>query len=382
MPGSGPPKPSPRSVRFGRQVDQAVVHGVGHPDGAVGRDLDPLRLVEADGGARQRGAVQGELLHPVVAGVGDVDRVGGHGDAHRVLELAGVRARAADLREARGPTGRRRAGASGGVVRLEPVVAGVGDPDHAVRGHVGVRGVVELPVAASGVAVGLRAGLGQVGGDLLDPVAAGVDGPHAAVRPDGQALGPGEGGVGDAPGPDLVQVGAVGLEALDPVVEPVHHVDLAAVVGRHVHGVRLGEARSGRAGALDRVDRGAGRGEHLDAGAPEVGAVDVARGVDRDPAQVVELALVGRRVRAEVRVDGAVVTERRQPHRRATGDVPAGDPAVARVGDVDGVLVVGEDHVVGEVQLAGILARRGGRRRASRPACCSARRRWATRRTP
>ena len=116
------------------QVHETAVQGVRHPDRPVGRHLDPLGVVQADGEAGLGHAGQRELLDPVVQGVGDVDGVGCHGDAHRTGELAEGRSLRAD----------RRPGVGRGVVLLDPVVPGVSDPHHTGRVDIGVGRVVEL----------------------------------------------------------------------------------------------------------------------------------------------------------------------------------------------------------------------------------------------
>ena len=286
------------------------------------------------------GAVEIELLHPVVAGIGHVDSVRGHGNAHGLGELTGAGALGADRGE----------GVAHRVVLLEPVVAGVGDPDHTGRVDVGVLGIGELPDGASGAAVRGHSDGGQVGIEPLDPVSAGVDRPDAAVRTDSDRLGPGERAKLGATRAHVVHERAVGAEPLDAVVEAVHHVDLT--VRRDVHAVRLGEARDRRLGPLDGVRHRSVGVEHPEAPAPEVRAVEVAIGVDSNPSQMVVEAGVAWRVVADLRVAGAATAERPQPLRRGAADVPPGDPAVACVGDVDGVTVVGEHDVVREVQLA------------------------------
>src|SRR5262249_846074 len=147
-----------------------------------------------------------------------------------------------------------------------------GDPDDAVGIDVGALRIGELAEPGAGAALDHDPVRGQVSGEVLDPVAPGVDRPHGVVGRGRHHLGPGEGARLGPPGADLRDVGAVGLEALDPVVEPVHHVDLA--VRGDVDAVRLGDPGGLGLEALDLAQRGALRGEDLDAGAPEVGAVD------------------------------------------------------------------------------------------------------------
>ena len=313
------------------------------PSGATSSPSGPF---EAGGEGRQRGAVQAELLHPVVAGVGDVDRVGGDRDAHRLGELAGAGALGAD---------RARTPVAGLYVwiRLLRVSATQTTPlasTSALEGSSTCRRRRRSPPydCTTGVADRSPANF-----SIRPPRVSTAQ--TRAVRSDGQALGPGERGRLGAAGAHLVDVGAVGLEALDPVVEPVHDVDLA--VRGDVHGVRPRRSR----GPGARRPRWSGgscrRGRRPRCRHP--------RSRRRRSCRAGSMATRRRWLNLPVSAGGSAHgcgwLAQRPPIGGShtglrAGDVVAHDPAVAGVGDVGGVAVGGEDDVVGVVHLVVAVA--------------------------
>ena len=262
--GAGRPEPVTEVGEVGGQVHDPVVVGVGDPDASRRSRArcpagDRVARPSSEYGRDPR-AVQVQLLDPVVVGVGDEDVRGGDGDPLRVVELAVA---ASDPRR----TPMKVAGVPRGRERLDPVVVGVGDVDVPVGDDVEVLDVVELPARACrsvpfrtvhalgpGCGSGRRAnaGSGRRGCRRPRPCRPVPRRPPRATRTCRAAV---------PRAPPCADEGAGGVEVLDALVQPVHHVDVAVRGGRHAE--RLGERRARGRRELDLADRGAVGVQHL-----------------------------------------------------------------------------------------------------------------------
>ncbi|MNS29471.1 hypothetical protein D3C72_614720 [compost metagenome] len=356
---------------LGRDLADAVVGVVRHEQVAGSVDGQTAGVLELRGGsgalgearraaARQRGdgAVGGDLADAVVVGVGHVEGAGGVGDdGARVVELGargravGVAGRARARHRRDGAVRRDAADAVVVVVRDQQRARGL--PEDAVgaaQHRHGLAAVFEARHAGAGVGAD-----GAVGRHLADHVVVGVGDVEVARGVEAGATrrhehGHGGRAVGQAGEAVAGQGGhhAGGGHLAHALVGAVRHDQLAS----GVHGDAVGRVEErGGAGAVgvavaagDRADDARGR-DLADAVVGALGDVEVARGIHRQGARVVEL---GDRA-------GAVGGAGRARAGQGGGGAVRGDLAdavVARVRHVDRAGGV-HGHAAGAVELGG-----------------------------